>query len=107
MRKQDTKVLLPAFEGQIVDLRERHLMHLRELDAAIIYKGKVNNQWVMMKVLDVLKAPGFGRTKLLKGKALVSSNKSELEAAGILNQSFTHIESNQLDTLKKFLKELG
>ena len=38
---------------------------------ALIYKGDVNDQWVRMKILDILKAPGFGRNKPILGKAII------------------------------------
>lgn len=66
-------VLLPAFEGEILELRRKHIENLRNFDIAVIYKGKVNEQWVRMKVLDLLKAPGFGRKKPIMGKVLIAS----------------------------------
>src|SRR5690606_2483894 len=55
IEKSGYKVLIPAFEGELLDLRQKHINNLRNFDTAIIYKGKVNDQWVRMKVLDLLK----------------------------------------------------
>lgn len=50
---------MPDFEGELLSVRQKHIDNLRNFDAAIIYRGKVNEQWVRMKILDLLKAPGI------------------------------------------------
>jgi hypothetical protein len=102
------KVLLPAFEGDLLELRKKHIENLKTLDAAIIYKGKVNEQWVRMKVLDLLKAPGFGRKKPIKGKSIFAANGDSLNVETYRKQNvvvFKGENSNALDNLKSFLKE--
>ena len=73
VEKSGFKVLVPAFDGELLNLRQQHIDNLRRFDIALIYKGKVNDQWVQMKVLDILKAPGFGRNKPILGKAIVGA----------------------------------
>jgi hypothetical protein len=68
LEKSGFRVLVPEFEGELLELRKKHIENLKNFDAAIIYKGKVNEQWVRMKALDLLKAPGFGRKKPIMGK---------------------------------------
>lgn len=68
------KVLQPDFERDVLSLRQQHIDSLRKLDAAIIYQGSMNDQWVRMKVLDLMKAPGFGRKKPVRAKAIISSH---------------------------------
>lgn len=74
-------VLIPSFEGDLLDLREGHIDNLRKLDFALIYQGQVNDQWVRMKLLDLLKAPGFGRIKpiLNKGVLIGKYSKGDFE----------------------------
>ncbi|MCH8231964.1 MAG: DUF4062 domain-containing protein [Bacteroidetes bacterium] len=74
-------VLEPTFEGDLLDLREGHIYNLRKLDFALIYQGHVNDQWVRMKLLDLLKAPGFGRIKpiLNKGVLIGKHSKGDFE----------------------------
>lgn len=106
IEKSGFKVLTPEFEGELLDVRKRHIDNLRNFDGAIIFKGKVNDQWVRMKVLDLLKAPGFGRKKPIQGKAIVASGTPNLE--GFRNQNMTVItgETNRsLENLKNFLQE--
>lgn len=105
IEKSGFKILSPAFEGDLLDVRKRHIENLRTFDGAIIFKGKVNDQWVRMKVLDLLKAPGFGRKKPIKGKAIVGVGNLD----SYKNQNLTVIssESNRsVETLKNFLNEL-
>src|SRR6478609_1671998 len=104
LEKSGFKVLTPAFEGELLDVRKRHIDNLRNFDGAIIFKGKVNDQWVRMKILDLLKAPGFGRNKPIQGKALVGSGNIE----SYKNQNLTLINSDSnksMENLKSFLEE--
>lgn len=100
------EVIQPAFTGELLDVRKHHINNLRNLDGAIIFKGKVNDQWVQMKVLDLLKAPGFGRNKPIKAKALMSSDNRVLN--NYKDQNLTLISaqgSDSMETLKTFLAE--
>ena len=75
------KVISPLFEGELLVLREQHISNLRDFDAVLIFKGKINDQWVKMKVLDILKAPGFGRNKPVLAKAIITTPE------GIINKN--------------------
>ncbi|MBL7871439.1 MAG: hypothetical protein JNM78_07500 [Cyclobacteriaceae bacterium] len=108
IEKSGFKILLPAFEGELLEVRKQHIDNLRNFDGAIIFKGKVNDQWVRMKVLDLLKAPGFGRKKPIQGKALVSTENANVDQ--YKNQNLTLISGDKnrsLETLKNFLLELN
>lgn len=104
IQKSGFNVVFPAFEGDLMEVRKKHIENLRNFDAAIIYKGKVNDQWVRMKVLDLLKAPGFGRNKPIRGKAIVSESNLD----GYKNQNVTLItgdSSKSVESIKNFLQE--
>ena len=104
IEKSGFKVLSPAFEGELLDVRKQHIENLRNFDGAIIYKGKVNDQWVRMKVLDLLKAPGFGRKKPIQGKAIVGTGNLD----NYKNQNLTLISSDNvksIESLKSFLND--
>jgi hypothetical protein len=110
LEKSGYKVLMPAFEGELLDVRKKHIENLRNFDGAVIFKGKVNDQWVRMKVLDLLKAPGFGRKKPIKGKAIVSSTLPTSIAENLKSQNMTLISGDtnkSLESLKAFLQELN
>jgi len=105
IEKSGFKVLIPAFEGELLEVRKQHIENLRNFDGAIIFKGKVNDQWVRMKVLDLLKAPGFGRKKPIQGKAIVGVGLDNFK-----NQNMTLISGDtnrSLETLKNFLQEIN
>ena len=107
IEKSGFKILSPAFEGDLLDVRKHHIENLRNFDGAIIFKGKVNDQWVRMKVLDLLKAPGFGRKKPIKGKAILTNAMSST-IEGFKAQNVTLISGEQpksLESLKTFLQE--
>lgn len=104
IQKSGFNVVFPAFEGDLLTVRKQHIENLRNFDGAIIFKGKVNDQWVRMKVLDLLKAPGFGRNKPIQGKAIVS----EASLDSYKNQNVTLISGDpnkSIESLKVFLQE--
>jgi len=110
IRQAGFNVLMPEFEGELLALRQQHIENLRNLDAAIIYKGKVNEQWVRMKALDLLKAPGFGRKKPIIAKAIVTAPGSNMNTENFRSQNLRVIEGDQqrsIESLKSFLQEFN
>ena len=104
------RVLVPEFEGELLDLRKKHIENLKAFDAAIIYKGKVNEQWVRMKALDLLKAPGFGRKKPIIGKAILTAPGSTMNVESFRSQNLRVIENDPDRTaasLRSFLQEFN
>ncbi|HTE33345.1 MAG TPA: hypothetical protein VK666_23350, partial [Chryseolinea sp.] len=101
-------LLMPEFEGELLELRQKHVENLRNLDGAIIFKGKVNEQWVRMKALDLLKAPGFGRKKPIIGKVIVTKDSTLVNKETFKNQNLKVIEGDEessLNSIKAFLNE--
>lgn len=110
IKKSGFSVLLPPFEGELLELRQKHVENLRNLDVAVIFKGKANEQWVRMKALDLLKAPGFGRKKPIIGKAIVTAPGSNVNKDAFKSQDLRIIEGDQvqsLESLKSFLQQLN
>lgn len=103
-------VLKPSFEGELLALRQHHISNLRNFDAAIIYQGAVNDQWVRMKLLDLLKAPGFGRRKPIKGKLIISGKEEKIDISSYKSHNIMVIDGSKkdaLDSLKIFLDEIN
>jgi hypothetical protein len=99
---------MPAFEGELLELRQKHIENLRNLDGAIIYKGKANDYWVRMKALDLLKAPGFGRKKPILGKAIVTTSGYIANTEPFKSQNLRVIQGDQaqsLESIRSFLEE--
>ncbi|MDX2190604.1 MAG: hypothetical protein SFY32_12140 [Bacteroidota bacterium] len=70
-KNNQVQVITPSFEGNLLELREIHLQNLRTCDTGLVFMNNVNDLWVQMKFLDLLKAPGLGRNKGEIQKALV------------------------------------
>lgn len=103
------QVISPSFEGELLELREQHISNLKTFDAALIFKGKVNDQWVRMKMLDILKAPGFGRSKPVLGKAIVTTPGENINKDNFLNNEvevITGEEKSINDALSYFLDSI-
>lgn len=110
LEKSGFRVLIPQFEGELLEVRKKHIDNLRTFDAAIIYKGKVNEQWVRMKALDLLKAPGFGRKKPIMGKAIVTTPGSTLNAESFKSQNLRVIHTDphhSSESIKSFIQEFN
>jgi len=72
LEDQEIEVFTPDIEGSLIEIQQNHIKNLKNFDVAIIYQGKVNEQWVKMKILDLLKAPGYGRDKPIISKLLIA-----------------------------------
>jgi hypothetical protein len=110
IEKNGYSVLVPQFEGELLNVRQKHIDNLRNFDVAIIYKGKVNDQWVRMKVLDLLKAPGLGRKKPIKGKAVLTTPEVKVNLDAFKNQNLRIIQADSRDTsksIKSLLEEFN
>ncbi|HOX83199.1 MAG TPA: DUF4062 domain-containing protein [Chryseolinea sp.] len=110
MEKSGFTVLMPDYEGELLELRQKHINNLKNLDGAIIYKGNVNEQWVRMKALDLLKAPGFGRKKPILAKAIFTTIGSNLNNESFRSQNLRVVEGDavsSIESLKSFLKEFN
>ena len=111
LEKKGFKVVIPTYEGDLVDLRYIHQENLRRCDASLIYCGDSSVEWVNAKLQDLLKAPGFGRQKPILAKALYLSEDSEINEqrayqskALILGGNATFEESELEPFLNKLLQ---
>ena len=110
MEKCGFHVLMPTFDGQLLEQRQKHTENLRMMDGAVIYKGKVDEQWVRMKAMDLMKAPGFGRKKPIVAKAILAAPGDLKQPHLFKNQNFRLIEGDAqyfIDSLKLFLLEFS
>lgn len=108
MQSRGFHVLMPGFDGEVIEQRQKHVENLRAFDAAIIYKGSGNEQWVRMKASDLLKAPGFGRKKSIVAKAILSAPGEISDSTDLRTQNFRIIEGDSKyfeQALKSFCEE--
>ncbi len=106
LEKEGITVLTPTFEGELLTLRQFHINNLRRLDAAVILQNNVNSQWVNMKALDLLKAPGFGRKKPILKKAIITFQQDRAALDKYKDQDFSVIKGNSKTTLNSEIKAL-
>ncbi|NJM94084.1 MAG: hypothetical protein HC842_04905 [Cytophagales bacterium] len=88
------EVSTPLFSGDLLTLRQHHLEKLRSFDVALIYQGRVNGKWVGVKLLDLLKAPGFGRNKPILGRILVMETAGEGQSPYARSEHIELIQGN-------------
>lgn len=67
------RVILPATEGKETQLLDEHKMNLLECDAVLIYYGHANEIWLRMKLRELQKLAGYGRTTPLLAKGIFIS----------------------------------
>ena len=75
--KAGLNVIHPELDGDVLTLRKAHIERLRVMDLGVIFKGQVKDNWVRMKTLDLLKAPGLGREKPIAGRAVIVANGND------------------------------
>ena len=60
---QGLEVVIPLFSGSETEVSEAHMENLQICDGVLIYFGSATRQWVNMKLNNIIKASGFGRSK--------------------------------------------
>jgi hypothetical protein len=68
------QIIRSSYDGDLIELRHLHQESLRNCDASLIYCGKSTPEWVKAKLQDLMKAPGFGRTKPMLAKAIFTDS---------------------------------
>ncbi len=96
--KSGLNVIEPDFGQDLLEIRKNHLEKLKQLDLAIVFKEKVNTNWVRMKLLDLLKAPGLGRTKPIVGKAILVAEGMELKTENFKDYEVEILQSTNKKT---------
>jgi hypothetical protein len=105
---QSHKVQLITLDskGDLMELRNKHIDALKQMDAAIVLQENVNNQWVYMKLLDLLKAPGFGRSKPILGKLFKSKKAKSSENEYVTRYEVEVDSSDDSKKMSKFIKAM-
>ncbi|MEK6289631.1 MAG: hypothetical protein AABO57_28275 [Acidobacteriota bacterium] len=64
------EVTLPLLDGNESEVLHDHKENLLLCDAVLIFQGRASEGWLRMKLRELLKLPGYGRTTPLLGKAV-------------------------------------
>jgi hypothetical protein len=67
---QGCEVTLPLLSGNETEIFEDHKDNLLLCDGVLIFQGRASEGWLRMKLREMLKLPGYGRTTQLLGKAV-------------------------------------
>ncbi|MEC8473117.1 MAG: hypothetical protein VXZ38_00580, partial [Planctomycetota bacterium] len=67
---QGLEVSLPAFGAEEEEAAEIHRENIVDADAVLIYYGSARHSWVDIKVRNLMKAKGYGRTSDLSLQAV-------------------------------------
>ena len=109
LKGQGYRVVSPSYEGDLIDIRYIHQENLRRCDASIIYFGDATEEWIKTKLKDLLKAPGFGRNKPMKAKAVYFAGNKVVDL-GIYKKNNALVLGNngsfEPDELTPFLERL-
>ncbi len=68
--EQGLEVSLPDFEADETEASEVHRQNLLDCDGVIIFYGAARHSWVDIKLRNVLKASGYGRTTDFAARAI-------------------------------------
>ncbi len=102
--------MLPLGEGSESEAREVHEMSMALSDAVLIYYGAATEHWLRMKLFDLVKAPGWGRTEPFRAKAVwVAPPESPHKAGYSTNEAMVldAVGGFEPSLLDPFLAELG
>ena len=64
------ETILPLSDGTDLEILEDHKENLLLCDAVLIFYGRASEGWLRMKLRELLKLPGYGRTTPLIAKAI-------------------------------------
>lgn len=67
---QGYEATLPLSEGSDAEILEDHKENLLMCDAVLIFQGRASEGWLRMKLRELLKLPGYGRTAPLIAKGI-------------------------------------
>ena len=68
---QGLEVVIPLFSGSEAEVSEAHMENLRICDGVLIYFGSATRQWVNMKLNNLIKASGQGRSTPITATAIL------------------------------------
>ncbi|HKP72270.1 MAG TPA: TIR domain-containing protein [Pyrinomonadaceae bacterium] len=107
--EQGVDVILPAMEGDEAQVYEDHKANLMDCDAVLVYYGQANELWLRMKLRELQKIAGYGRTAPLLAKAIYAG-APRTDAKERLRDRDTlivkHYEQFSPESLQGFLAEL-
>jgi len=105
---QGFEVIPTINDGNKEDLAQYHRENLINCDGALIYYGHANQLWLRLKISDLLKAPGWGRTKpmlskiYVTGPCTVEKQRFRTREAEVIR----HFDTFTPDVLRSFINDI-
>ena len=109
LEDQGFAVTLPLREGTEIEIREDHQDSLVLCDAVLIHYGAAHEFWLRTKLRDLVKAPGWGRSKPLLAKAVYLAPPDTLEKQTYQNNEALLLRGSEQfspATLEPFVAQL-
>ncbi|MEK6303921.1 MAG: TIR domain-containing protein [Acidobacteriota bacterium] len=108
------EVTLPLLDGSEAEVLQDHKENLLLCDALLIFQGRASEGWLRMKLRELLKLPGYGRTAPLLAKGVYigapeSQSKDRFKTLeALVIKSYTEFEAGSLESfLARINKEKG
>lgn len=101
--KGNYKIYHPLFKGEQLEIVNKHRQALVNASVVCIYYANGNDAWIKSKLKDVVKAPGFGKTRPYQHKLIVTNAKENLPnmEGYITIEDDNKVVENQLTTAIK------
>jgi len=103
------EVIFSNFDGELLQIRDRHIKNLQECDGTLIYYGKNNENWVKSKLFDSVKALGLGRSKDKNPTAIIVDSNKKVDLDLYFDMENLILLKNQKvnkSSFKSFLNQL-
>ncbi|MEC7201114.1 MAG: TIR domain-containing protein [Limisphaerales bacterium] len=108
---QGLEVMLPTFDGEEADIKQAHIEKMIHCDAVLIYYGQADRSWVDMKLMNLMKAPGYGKETPFKAKTVYLAppmdrrkQRYRTHSAEVVVQESEAFEPSLLDSFVSTLK---
>jgi hypothetical protein len=107
---QGFEVSLPDFEGDETEVSEAHRQNLVDCDSIIVFYGTARNSWVDIKLRELMKATGYGRSSPIENTAVFVAPPYDRRKERYRSQSATVIQQGEnfssTPELESFIEKL-
>jgi hypothetical protein len=109
LEEKGFEVKFSNFDGELLQIRDKHIQNLKECDGTLIYYGKNNENWVKSKLFDSVKALGLGRIKDKNPTAIIVDSNKKVDLDLYFDKDNLILFRNQKvnkSSFKSFLNQL-
>lgn len=101
LHQKGFEVVLPEFEGDQRELIVLHKNRLVEANGVIIFYNDSATSWFRAKLQDILKSPGFGKTKPFGVKSVFIFNDKSNQINSFVSEDYSLLYYQNDDELKE------